>query len=311
MNVIVHPVGQWWKAIKHSVAWRLLEVAKNGTYHDRLKAVRQLASIDHLKGLSMSIFPYREKNHIIFYPFSDFFFVDPLDWDYQHLAQMCDARTAISLARNFSDVRWFLPPTHFGAQREPKSVISDFNDHLGQLKSCQCLANFYTSVFDNFKILKDYEYTKKKTSNGVPVSRQEYDFIRKCLEAIIHLTRTADVASTLIDSGILATLMETLKIFHNDLNIRFLLAKVLANLSVCRDYSDDFFVTGWVGVLARWTRNPDIRIQVTAAKALANMDIDDKYPNEYQAKVYPLYPLIRSRQKQQLDIVFIHGLLGK
>lgn len=51
VNVIVHPVGQWWKAIKHSVAWRLLEVAKNGNYHDRLKAVRQLASIDHLKGL--------------------------------------------------------------------------------------------------------------------------------------------------------------------------------------------------------------------------------------------------------------------
>lgn len=46
----MHPVGQWWKTIKHSVAWRLLEVAKNGDYHDRLKAVRQLANIDHLKG---------------------------------------------------------------------------------------------------------------------------------------------------------------------------------------------------------------------------------------------------------------------
>lgn len=124
------------------------------------------------------------------------------------------------------------------------------------------------------------------------------------------MTRNAEQARTLIESGILATLMETLKLFHNDMNLRFLLTKVLANLSVCHAHSNDFFVTGWVGVLARWTRNPDIRIQVTAAKALANMDIDDKYPNEYQAKVYPLYPLIRSRQKQQLDIVFIHGLLG-
>lgn len=224
---------------------------------------------------------------------------------------MCDARTAISLARNFSDVRWFLPPTHFGAQREPKSLISDFNRHLGHLKSCQCLANFYSTVFDNFKILNDYEYTTKKTSKGVAVSQKEYDCFRKLLEAIFHLTRSTEQAATLIESGILATLMETLKLFHNDLNLRFLLAKVLANLSVCRDYSNDFFVTGWVGVLARWTRNPDIRIQVTAAKALANMDIDDKYPNEYLAKVYPLYPLIRSRQKQQLDIVFIHGLLGE
>lgn len=48
--MIVHPIGNWWKTIKHSIAWRLLEVAKNGDYHDRLKAVRQLARIDHLKG---------------------------------------------------------------------------------------------------------------------------------------------------------------------------------------------------------------------------------------------------------------------
>lgn len=36
--------------MKHSIAGRLLEVAKNGDYSDRLKAVRQLARIDHLKG---------------------------------------------------------------------------------------------------------------------------------------------------------------------------------------------------------------------------------------------------------------------
>lgn len=46
-----NPIGNWWKAIKHTIAWRLLEVAKNGDLHDRMKAVRQLARIDHLKGL--------------------------------------------------------------------------------------------------------------------------------------------------------------------------------------------------------------------------------------------------------------------
>lgn len=50
VNVIIHPIGRWWKAIQHSIAWRLLEVAKKGNHHDRLKAVQQLASIDHLKG---------------------------------------------------------------------------------------------------------------------------------------------------------------------------------------------------------------------------------------------------------------------
>lgn len=47
----MHPLGNWWKSVKHSVAWRLLEVAKNGDYHDRVKAVHQLARIDHLKGV--------------------------------------------------------------------------------------------------------------------------------------------------------------------------------------------------------------------------------------------------------------------
>lgn len=62
INVIVHPIGNWWKSVKHSIAWRLLEVAKNGNYHDRLKAVRQLARIDHLKGLyiEFNVWPLQE-----------------------------------------------------------------------------------------------------------------------------------------------------------------------------------------------------------------------------------------------------------
>lgn len=49
-NVMVNPIGNWWESLKHSIAWRLLEVAKNGDYHERVKAVRQLSRIDHLKG---------------------------------------------------------------------------------------------------------------------------------------------------------------------------------------------------------------------------------------------------------------------
>lgn len=47
---MIQPIGKWWKSIKHSIAWRLLEVAKSDNHSDRLKAVRQLAQIDHLKG---------------------------------------------------------------------------------------------------------------------------------------------------------------------------------------------------------------------------------------------------------------------
>lgn len=50
VNVIVHPFGKWWKNFKHSLAWRLLKMAQEGDHNERIKAIQQLALIDHLKG---------------------------------------------------------------------------------------------------------------------------------------------------------------------------------------------------------------------------------------------------------------------
>lgn len=113
---------------------------------------------------------------------------------------------------------------------------------------------FKANALDNFSILKDYEYTTQVTSTGVEVTKQEYDHLRKVLEAIFHLTRNRDNSRTLIESGILITLMEILKLFHSDVDIRFLISKIMANLSVCHEYDNDFFVTGGL-------RNNRIRIQ--------------------------------------------------
>lgn len=157
-----------------------------------------------------------------------------IDWDYQHLAQMCNARTAISLARHFSDTRWFLSPPNFGALREPKSLIFDIKQHLSHLENNQCLTRFNTTAFDKFSILNDYTYTKAAANDGgkgIAVTRQEYEFLRKCLEALFHLTQDIDVAETLLQHGFLETLMEILKLFHADVTMRFLLAKSVANHS--------------------------------------------------------------------------------
>uniref|UniRef100_A0A182SUY3 Uncharacterized protein n=1 Tax=Anopheles maculatus TaxID=74869 RepID=A0A182SUY3_9DIPT len=50
LNIVVQPFEKWWKALKHSVAWRLLRIAQQGDQAERLKAIHQLAQIDHLKG---------------------------------------------------------------------------------------------------------------------------------------------------------------------------------------------------------------------------------------------------------------------
>lgn len=284
VNVFIQPLGKWWKSVKHSVAWRLLEVAKTGDRHDRLKAVHQLAQIDHLKC-----------------------------WDYQHLAQVCDARTAVSLARHQCDDRWFLQPRCKGAVRHPKSLISEIRDQMELLRpQCRCVDHFFKAAFNKFAILKGYmDDTALQSFGRCRITKNEFECLRQCLEVMVHLTRDVNVGRTLIGVGFLQTLVEIQKLFYYNNEMRFLLSKVLSNLSMCNDVAEDFFVTGWVGLLAEWSKSPDLRVQVTSAKSLANLDLEDISGCVYQPNVYPLYPKTRSKRLHDVDIVFVHGLLGK
>lgn len=67
---------------------------------------------------------------------------------------------------------------------------------------------------------------------------------------------------------------------------------------------------GWVGILAGWLQNSDLRVSSSAAKSLANLDSDDKFKCVYPQKVYLLYPMLRSETEPSVDVVFVHGLLG-
>lgn len=98
--------------------------------------------------------------------------------------------------------------------------------------------------------------------------------------------------------------------FSHSMEIKVKLCQMIANLSLCSDKAHDFFVTGWVSVLAAWARDIDIRINVTANKSLANLDEDAAEKLLYKSKIYPLYPRQRRKNRPQLDIVFVHGILG-
>lgn len=105
-------------------------------------------------------------------------------------------------------------------------------------------------------------------------------------------------------------IMEIYKIFRDDLEMKLKICKVIANLSVCSHKYEDFFVTGWISVLAQWSQNEDMRICVTAAKTLRNLDTDDTTSCLYKSKIYPLYPLWRRKKLPEVDVVFVHGILG-
>ncbi len=197
-----------------------------------MKAIHQLARIDHLK-----------------------------DWDFQHLAQQCNATSAISLARNNCDLRWFLPPRASNAVRQPKSLIYELSEQIIALKPNKCVNFFYGTVLNKFNILKGFAYDDQwYPIESCKISKQETDILKQCLEVLFHLTKDLDAVRTLINERTLETLMEIQKLFSHNLEMRFLLAKVISNMSLVE--CDDFFVTGWIGILAKWARNPDLRVQV-------------------------------------------------
>ncbi|XP_055694540.1 protein SERAC1 [Lutzomyia longipalpis] len=282
VNIISHPIEKWWKAMKHSVAWRLLNMAQTSDRHDRVKAVRQLVLVDHLK-----------------------------TWDYQHLAQICDARTAVSLARSNCDLRWFLPPRHMGIVRNPKLLLKDIHRLFENVQSNKCAATLLQKTFGK------YEFQEVEPSQevlhyvkGFPKMGTELELLKQCIDVLSHLSEYKDVAERIIAEGGLMHLMEIYKIFRDDFEMKLKICKVIANLSVCSQKFKDFFITGWITILAQWTRHEDMRICVTSAKTLRNLDTDDSTYCLYKSKIYPLYPLWRRKKRPEVDVVFVHGILG-
>ncbi|XP_058832131.1 protein SERAC1 isoform X2 [Topomyia yanbarensis] len=279
VNIVVQPFGKWWKVLKHSVAWRLLRIAQEGDQNDRLKAVKQLALIDHLK-----------------------------DWDFQHLAQLCDAQTAVSLARSNCDSRWFLPPRQYGVEKEIREVLSDIKSLIEKLIPDRCAVYVLEHTFAANQIKEpvgddgiDYRLS---------LSRYEHELLKQALSAMVHLTVTAENCRKIIAAGGLLALIEAEKLFKDNIDVKLIISRIVANLSVCGDCAYDFFASGWISILSRWQKDIDMRMQVTTDLTLSNLDRDDPNCFSYESNVYPLYPKGRRKRRPDVDVIFIHGLLG-
>lgn len=147
-------------------------------------------------------------------------------------------------------------------------------------------------------------------------SRFEYDQLKQSLSALVHLTglmgeEGKENCRRIIESGGLLQLIEVEKLFQNDIDMKLLVSRVVANLSAFEGRGYEFFASGWLHILARWKRDVDMRIQVTADLTLENLDQDDPNGFRYAPKVYPLHPRGRQQAKPAVDVVFIHGLLGE
>ncbi|XP_029731877.2 protein SERAC1 isoform X1 [Aedes albopictus] len=279
VNVVVQPFGKWWKALKHSVAWRLLKIAQEGEQSDRLKAIKQLALIDHLK-----------------------------DWDFQHLAQLCDAQTAVSLARSNCDSRWFLPPRQYGVEKSAHEVLASIKGLIEKLAPHRCAEYALEHTFTSHQIKEPVG--DDVVDHRLYVSRFENEQLKQALNALVHLTTVEENCRKIIDAGGLMELIEVEKLYSDNIDMKLTLARIIANLSVHGDRAYDFFASGWINILSKWQKDVDMRMQVTTDLTLSNLDRDDPNSFSYEYNVYPLYPKGRRKNKPDVDVIFVHGLLG-
>lgn len=70
----------------------------------------------------------------------------------------------------------------------------------------------------------------------------------------------------------------------------------------------NWYFLGWIAILSEWINHEDVRVSIPAAKTLANLDVDND--QEYSRCLYLLSPLTRQSKDREVDVVFIHGLLG-
>ncbi|KAG8230878.1 hypothetical protein J437_LFUL011519 [Ladona fulva] len=111
----------WWRSVPSSVAWRLLRLAQSGCLRERMKAVNSLALLENLE-----------------------------DSDCYQIAQACDVRTSVGLARTKGvDLRLFLKPPVYPPPIRKEDLIDRCHEMLVLLnngEAHECVQYFVSQV---------------------------------------------------------------------------------------------------------------------------------------------------------------------
>lgn len=284
-----HNVMKWWKSWNRSLAYRLLYMAQHGDQNERLKSLYTLNSLKYLK-----------------------------DWHYRYIAQLLDARTAVTLARMPDvDSRFFLTPPYYHLQFKLYEVIEKVHHLLLRLNALSknthpCLAQFLNKKFrDSLRdgSLFDHDLTNVGLAS-TPAVIWNQELLQSCIQALCHHSCLEQYSKDIVNAGGLQTLMIVKKMFHDNTSVCVLLAKILSNISLHSEYLEDIFKSGWIGTLVEWSHSTDIRLSAPAGRALANLDFDENDRVKYPRRIYLLHPLHKTKTTAKLDVVFLHGLLG-
>ncbi|XP_028129423.1 protein SERAC1 isoform X2 [Diabrotica virgifera virgifera] len=270
-------------SLKFAYAKRLVQLANIGEKEYRIKALRQLVKFKKLD-----------------------------DWHFSQLANMADAKTAIGLARiGDADKRIFMEPPLRYHNYDRNMLINAMRDFLiGLYEKSQhpCLGYFLSEVFvyeHNNSHIVDNDSSALELSKFI---QSESDILPKCLESLVHHCCIEKYAKHIIESNGLPLMMEIYHRYRNNPDIVMKLCRIISYLSFDKSVLDPLHKSGWIGILSSWMHHSDIRIAIPTARALANLDPDNDAT--FGRRLYLLHPVTRNTKEHELDVIFVHGLLG-
>lgn len=140
--------------------------------------------------------------------------------------------------------------------------------------------------------------------------------IEYCLVALLsHSTIKHHCQILVKDTTLLPLLIRITQDFPDNFRLKSLIGKIVANISLFTETHNYVFASGWVGMLAKWTRDSNILVSLPASKALSNLD--QAYGKcSFAPGIYLVLPNDRvvkhqnEKSNRGVDVVLLHGLLG-
>lgn len=198
-------------------------------------------------------------------------------------------------------------PKEFHKTPRPKTeIVNSFKAMLDHLSDDECVQFILDRMFS-------FEKVKEPDDDGIlyhGYSRHN-DLIVQMLDALLHLTTKPEICDAISKMGVLEMLLEIYKHFENNLVVKLVLNKIITNMTSCPNLLEYFHKSGWLYMLSIWQMDEDLRIQVLSSTALTNLERSDPFDDFlYKPKVYPLHPLGKCLKTPEMDLIFVHGLLG-
>ncbi|XP_020842345.1 protein SERAC1 isoform X2 [Phascolarctos cinereus] len=199
------------------------------------------------------------------------------DYQYRTVAQACDVRTVIGLARSKeTDLRFFLPPPHLPSVKE------------GGL---WCFGGNGLPYAESF--------------GEVPSATVELF----CLQALVRHSEIATHCDKIEANGGLQLLQRIYQLHKDCPKIQRSIVRIIGNMALHEHLHSAIVHSGWVSILAEAAKSPHVVQASHAARTLANLD-RETVQEKYQDGVYVLHPQYRTSQPIKADVLFIHGLMG-